>query len=432
MALAELHSTATDTEGFVSMSGLANRESALLWFSVMMSAKCNPVPLQRFQAQVGMCKTTKKIHRAMNAAPLPHRPDSPVPFSPGALSQPAFKPLVIPSCFTRLLLLPAWLPNTFLIWIHRFGPCLPWTFLLCLQPGKPFCPWFRVLCLFGPTSSCGCVLFAASHKALWLLLFCCLQVSGELYSHSVDSSICPQELSPVQVLDRPGDMLLDKCHIGWFLHPADKPHSSPDGQSHSHHHPLLESQKEANMGWNGHKNPQKHEWNTKSFKLFMLFEILRDKPVSKQSTYFSFFSAQIWSFSWLYPARHQKAQRHCGYWCHQSPTRPGSRPHSGMAHKWLTDSNENKSTGCSLPVTLAWITWKPAYRGRFLLLPTLAWLWFCLFCLGFLLYLLGTFSPLSYSWSWDTYSRSHNFCVAAVFIALNNELKVWGTYYYDY
>lgn len=35
---------------------------------MMMSAKCNPVPLQRFQAQVGMCKTTKKIHMAMEMA----------------------------------------------------------------------------------------------------------------------------------------------------------------------------------------------------------------------------------------------------------------------------------------------------------------------------------------------------------------------------
>lgn len=49
----------------------------------------------------------------------------------------------------------------------------PFTRLLLL-PGKPFCPWFRVLCLFGPTSSCVCVLFAASHGTPWLFLFCCL------------------------------------------------------------------------------------------------------------------------------------------------------------------------------------------------------------------------------------------------------------------
>lgn len=53
---------------FVSIPGLANRESALPRFSMMMSAKCNPVPLQRFQAQVGMRKTTKKIHMAMEMA----------------------------------------------------------------------------------------------------------------------------------------------------------------------------------------------------------------------------------------------------------------------------------------------------------------------------------------------------------------------------
>lgn len=61
-----------------------------------------------------------------------------------------------------------------------------------------------------------------------------------------------------------------------------------------------------------------------------------------------------------------------------------------------------------------------AHRGGFLLLPTLARLGLGLLGLGLLLHLLGTFSPLSDSWSWNTNSSSIISAIILGKLLLNN------------
>lgn len=73
-------------------------------------------------------------------------------------------------------------------------------------------------------------------------------------SRSVGSSTCPQELSQVQALDTPGDMLWGMCHTKWSLLPADTPHSSPDDLFHSHLHPHLPVLREIERDKRGHNS----------------------------------------------------------------------------------------------------------------------------------------------------------------------------------
>lgn len=77
-----------------------------------------------------------------------------------------------------------------------------------------------------------------------------LVVSADWNSHSVDNSICPQELFPYQGPDKPCGRLWGRCHIVLSPLPVGTPHSSPGGRSHTHHHlqsPLKE-QKNKNKG----------------------------------------------------------------------------------------------------------------------------------------------------------------------------------------
>ena len=51
------------------------------------------------------------------------------------------------------------------------------------------------------------------------------------YSHNVDNSIFPQGGVRVLSRSRRDGTPWDRCRTGWSRHPADIPHSSPDGQS---------------------------------------------------------------------------------------------------------------------------------------------------------------------------------------------------------
>lgn len=221
-------------------------------------------------------------------------------------------------------------------------------------------------------------------------------------SRSVGSSICPQEPCRVQGPSRPSDMLWDTCHTGWFLPPAGKPHSSPDGRSHIHPHPLLR----------GHnRQEQKDVFKNKSIACIYYFYVadptfhifhmsvknpkMTEKHLPKPT--FLFFPSTFALFLGGHP---ENVRKHGGavdadvikVWLFQEVVLTLGN-HTIQMDPHAKTSTQHKRLESART---------PAHRGRFLLLPTLAWLGFCLFGLGFLLYLLGTFSPLSYSWSWNT------------------------------
>ena len=54
--------------------------------------------------------------------------------------------------------------------------------------------------------------------------------------HSAGMTIFPRELLLVQAPDILDGTPLDKCHIEWFLHLADKPRNNPDGPSIEYKH----------------------------------------------------------------------------------------------------------------------------------------------------------------------------------------------------